>query len=378
MDSQVKGPWRVSYLWFMQNDPWNMFASFDESRWLEQAKGLEVNPMHAEGWQMPLRGEKKMDWPLLPPKVMGSQKSPNGWELQQRIGANAPMLQGLIHGVEGLRMEASGQLKAMLEGVHLEMISLHLDGCYSEAVAEDLSVIGADAKLRGSWLCSGNAVESLQHMKGVHEMFPALRSWTCPSADWLKNGVGRAAVMARIGWALDGLMTGLGVDDMRAHATQKVVLNWVVGTHVLVEIASLRALRLFWSRWLAYHELPDTPVWIDAINGHYPADPTTIQDHLIPQSSGAYAAVIGGADGIETLPHDTLDDGAAGSAEGLRWARNVQHIMREESGLHRVFDPMGGSFVVESWTHAILDQAWKEYVSGLVVETAAENVNSDA
>jgi len=52
--------------------------------------------------------------------------------------------------------------------------------------------------------------------------------------------------------------------------------------------------------------------------------------------------------------------------------------MREESGLHRVCDPMGGSFVVESWKHAILDQAWKEYVSGLVVETAVENVNSDA
>ena len=179
MECQVKGPWRVSYLWCMQNDPWNMFASFDESRWLEQAKGLEVNPLHAEGWQMPLRGEKKMDWPLLPPKVMGSQRAPNGWELQQRLGANALMLQGLIHGVEGLRMEASGQLKVMLEGVHLEMISLHLDGCYSEAVAEDLSVIGADSKLRGSWLCSGNDVESLQHMKDVHEMFPALRSWTC-------------------------------------------------------------------------------------------------------------------------------------------------------------------------------------------------------
>ena len=126
MECQVKGPWRVSYLWCMQNDPWNMFASFDESRWLEQAKGLEVNPMHTEGWQMPLRGEKKMDWPLLPPKVMGSPKSPNGWELQQQIGANAPLLQGLIHGVEGLRIDASGQLKVLLKGVHLEMISLHI------------------------------------------------------------------------------------------------------------------------------------------------------------------------------------------------------------------------------------------------------------
>lgn len=378
MESQVKGPWRVSYLWSMQNDPWNMFASFDESRWLEQAKDLEVNPMHAEGWQMPLRGVQRMDWPLLPPKVMGNQKAPNGWELQQRTKANAPILQALIHGVEGIRMEASTRLNDLLEGVHLDMISLHLVGCYSEGVAEDLVVIGADSKLRGSWLNSGNAEEALQHMKGVHEMFPALRSWTCPSADWLESGLGRTAVMARIGWALDGFMTALDLGHMRAHATQKVVLKWVVGANVLVEIASLRALRLFWSRWLAHHELPDTPVWIDAINAPYPSGPTTIQDHLIPQSSGAYAAVIGGADGIETLPHDRLDDETSGSEEGLRWARNVQHIMREESGLHRVFDPMGGSSVLESWTHAILDQAWKEFISGRIVETAAENVNTDA
>ena len=378
MESQVKGPWRVSYLWFMQNDPWNMFASFDESLWLEQAKGLEVNPMHAEGWQMPLRGVQRMDWPLLPPKVMGGQKAPNGWELQQRIRGNTLLLQALIHGVEGLRMEASGQLKVMLLGVHLEMISLHLTGGFSETVVQDLKVVGADSKLRGSWLSSGSAEEALQHMKDVHEMFPALRSWTCPSADWLESGLGRTTVMARIGWALDGFMTALDLDDMSAHATRKVVLKWVVGANVLVEIASLRALRLFWSRWLAYRELPDTPVWIDAVNAQYPSDPILIQDHLIPQSSGAYAAVIGCADGIETLPHDRMNHEAAGSEEGLRWARNVQHIMREESGLHRVFDPMGGSSVVESWTHAILDQAWKEYISGRVVETAVENVNSDA
>jgi methylmalonyl-CoA mutase len=376
MESQVKGPWRVSYLWFMQNDPWNMFASFDESRWLEQAKGLEVNPMHAEGWYMPLRGREKMNWPLLPAKALDSQAAPNGWELQQRVDTNAQLLQALLHGVEGLRMGAGGRLKDVLEGVHMEMISLHLVGCYSQAVADDLNLIGADSKLRGSWLCSGNALELLQHMKGVHDVFPALRSWTCPSATWLKNGVGRALVMARIGWALDEFMTSLGVEEMRAHGTRKVVLEWVVGPNVLVEIASLRALRLFWRRWLAFHELPETPVWIDAINGRYPSDPTTVHDHLIPQSSGAYAAVIGGADGIETLPHDTMEDGTIGSDEGLRWARNVQHIMREESGLHRVFDPMGGSSVVESWTHAILEQAWREYASGPVVKTGIEIVDS--
>ena len=43
------------------------------------------------------------------------------------------------------------------------------------------------------------------------------------------------------------------------------------------------------------------------------------------------------------------------SSEGKRWARNIQHLMREEAGLHRVFDPMGGSRVVEAWTVSLVD-----------------------
>ena len=47
--------------------------------------------------------------------------------------------------------------------------------------------------------------------------------------------------------------------------------------------------------------------------------------------------------------------------DGQRWARNIQHLMREESGLHRVFDPMGGSRVVEAWTGSLVEAAWAQY-----------------
>ena len=76
-------------------------------------------------------------------------------------------------------------------------------------------------------------------------------------------------------------------------------------------------------------------------------------------TSAAYASAIGGTDSLEIVPHDAKDKQA--SADGKRWARNIQHLMREEAGLNRVFDPMGGSHVVEFWTSSLIESVWDTF-----------------
>jgi methylmalonyl-CoA mutase len=357
----------------MQDDPWSMFASFDEAFWLEQADGLESKALDVKGLNLPLRGEKREDWPPLPSKAIEGDVFPNAWELQQRVDTNEALLQALEHGVEGIRIAEPFSLRPLLEGVHLDMVSLHLAAHYETSIVQDLQAKGASADLKGSWLDpnsweSDDVAGQVEHMKQVAAVFPRMRSWSCSSGQWINAGAHGPQAMAEMGWSLDRFMLAMESLDQRAQATHCVVLDWVVGEHILVEIACLRALRMFWSRWLEFHQLPDVAVWINARNAPYPKDPSVIEDHLIPQTAGVYAAVMGGADGVEALPHDAVNHHGVGSEEGLRWARNVHHIMREESGLHRVSDPMGGSAVVESWTHAILDQAWKAYRSGSSIE----------
>ena len=55
-----------------------------------------------------------------------------GWEIQQSFSEKDAMMQGLMHGVEGIRTSAEGvdgeALRALLADVHPEMVALHVDG----------------------------------------------------------------------------------------------------------------------------------------------------------------------------------------------------------------------------------------------------------
>jgi methylmalonyl-CoA mutase len=41
-----------------------------------------------------------------------------------------------------------------------------------------------------------------------------------------------------------------------------------------------------------------------------------------------------------------------------RIARNTQLILQEEAGLTQVIDPWGGSYMLESLTHELAEEAW--------------------
>ena len=43
---------------------------------------------------------------------------------------------------------------------------------------------------------------------------------------------------------------------------------------------------------------------------------------------------------------------------GIRLSRNIHHILREEAKLHRVVDPAGGSYYVETLTNELTEKAW--------------------
>lgn len=150
---------------------------------------------------------------------------------------------------------------------------------------------------------------------------------------------------------------GLGYDVQSELG--KTQWKWEMGTNILEEIAMLRSGRFLWSQWLQSKGMAFVPIWIDGYTSSelYEAEPTSEQ--LISMTAASYAAVIGGVDSLETLPHDYFSPKK--SADALRWARNIQHIMREESNLHCSFDPMGGSHLIENWTNEIVQSVWSTY-----------------
>ncbi len=82
--------------------------------------------------------------------------------------------------------------------------------------------------------------------------------------------------------------------------------------------------------------------------------------NILRCTTAAFAAAVAGADGITVLP---FDEPATGSPAplGRRMARNTQLLLMEEASLHRVADPAGGSWYVESLTEQIAQAAWAKF-----------------
>jgi len=75
-------------------------------------------------------------------------------------------------------------------------------------------------------------------------------------------------------------------------------------------------------------------------------------------TASTLSAAIGGADYLSTHGYDEVS--VLPSALASRVARNNQLMLQQESHLHAVADPMGGSGFAESYTDALVEKAWAE------------------
>lgn len=132
-----------------------------------------------------------------------------------------------------------------------------------------------------------------------------------------------------------------------------------VDRDVIVSIAKLRALRLLWERLQELCAVPRTALPVHAETSRRMltrADPDT---NLLRNTLAAFAAGAGGADTISVTPHTSALGLADRSARAL--ARNLQHLLLEESHFQRVADPGAGSGAVEALTEALAERAWVEF-----------------
>ena len=78
--------------------------------------------------------------------------------------------------------------------------------------------------------------------------------------------------------------------------------------------------------------------------------------NLLRNTVGVFAAGIGGAESITSVPFDATvglpDDFSR------RIARNTLLVLQEEAHLHRVIDPPGGSWFLDRLTLQLAEKAW--------------------
>ena len=134
---------------------------------------------------------------------------------------------------------------------------------------------------------------------------------------------------------------------------------FAIGMNFFMEVAKLRAARLLWSRLMQKHFEPrDARSLMLRTHCQTSGVSLTSKDpynNIIRTTVEALAAALGGTQSLHT---NSFDEALALPTEfSAHIARNTQLVLQEETGITRVVDPLGGSYYIESLTHALATHA---------------------
>ena len=151
--------------------------------------------------------------------------------------------------------------------------------------------------------------------------------------------------------------SGLDVDAF----APRLSFFFAIGMNFFMEVAKLRAARLLWSTLMAEKFAPKDPRSL-MLRTHCQTSGVSLTakdpyNNIMRTTIEAMAATLGGTQSLHT---NSFDEALALPTEfSARIARNTQLVIREETGITKVVDPLAGSYYVESLTHELFEEARK-------------------
>ena len=134
-----------------------------------------------------------------------------------------------------------------------------------------------------------------------------------------------------------------------------------IGMNFFMEVAKLRAARLLWAELVEKEFKPKNPKSL-MLRTHCQTSGVSLtsQDpynNIIRTTIEAMAAVLGGTQSLHT---NSFDEALAlPTPFSAQIARTTQLILKEESGITNVVDPLAGSYYIESLTASLVNEARK-------------------
>ena len=249
---------------------------------------------------------------------------------------NAQLLQDLMHGLNApvLSFKNSPSLadfKVLFNGIGLDHIFVHFDSSENQVFLSWQELL-AETKASKAYFRLDTALEAVE--KSEHIDVRPFYSNTAGIHEELKQSI--QAVKAVL----------LSSEDKQGAADQ-IHFSFFVDKSYLASIAKLRAFKLLWGNLMKEHKLVESLPFI-SVEFALDAYGSDEQDNLINATTMAMSAVIGGANHLVVRP-------TSNTSTAKRLARNIQLILKHESGLHKVADPAQGSYYVESLTSKLVN-----------------------
>ena len=151
-------------------------------------------------------------------------------------------------------------------------------------------------------------------------------------------------------------MTDLKMDPRTIF--RSISLCFTCSENIIVNIAKLKSMRMLWYQLSQAFEIPDylpTDLQIRCRTGQYVSEKFQPHGDMIKNTFQALSAIVGGANEITVIGEDAEDSMTD------RVALNVSNILKEESHLGKVADPVAGSYVIEKMVHEFSQAAWIDF-----------------
>ena len=346
-------------------------ASFEKVLVGRTRGGLDIQPLYEPGSAVALL-------PADPHRVA------YGWDIRQHHEATHPaacaakVLDDLEHGVTSIELGRSATswtldtLRQALEGVLLDIapvvLAPHADLDAAKALVALLDE-GGNATACRSWLGldpigafarSGSMADiaaCAAYAASIATSHPQVVACTVDTTRYVDAG---ADEVQELGWmlatgvAMLRALEDAGLTVERAAAT--IGFRVAADADQFLTIARLRAARTLWSAVLAASGAPGAASRFHAVTSASMFSQRDTAVNILRSTTAAFAAGVGGADAVTVLPFDGSD-----SALARRNARNIHHLLIDESGINRLVDPAAGSAFVESLTQRLLEAGWAAF-----------------
>ena len=293
--------------------------------------------------------------------------------------ANEAALVDLDGGVTSLWLAAdeATDVAATLAGVLLDLAPVVLDAPSATTVVAEAFLdlpgakhpdcnLGIDplgVMLRDIPLAVDEAVAELQTLaRKAHQhdvraiVVDATAAHDLGASDAQELGWSIAAGVAYLRWLTDH---GLSLEE----AAGQIDFRYAATDEQFPTIAKLRAARVLWARVLEASGVQDgstaTAQRQHAVTSRPMLSKYDPYVNMLRGTVAAFAAGVGGADAVTVLPFDSAN-GRPG-AFGRRIARNVNHLLIDESHVAVVADPAGGAYAVEQLTADLAAAGWAQF-----------------
>jgi methylmalonyl-CoA mutase len=153
-----------------------------------------------------------------------------------------------------------------------------------------------------------------------------------------------------------GLASGLTIDEF----APRLSFFFAVGMDYFVEVAKLRAARFLWSEIVQRFAPKDPRSSMLRTHCQTSGWSLTAKDAWTNVARTCIEAMAATAGQTQSLHTNSLDEAIALPTDAsARIARNTQLVLQMESGITKTVDPWGGSALVESLTHQLIEAARK-------------------